>query len=136
MDIEKADAEFKNLMETCEKLSDKMWYENKKRECFFLEMMRMRMSEIRYEIRLAEGFLNLWGKVGDAEYDSDFKSLANYCFNTLIVELNLDIIRAELCSGSQRFREIFSDWRKLCKFYQRYYVLKFSYARNNEINEI
>lgn len=133
MNIEKANAKFKNLLETCEKLSSKMWNENKKRECFFLEMMCMRMSEIRYEIRLAEGFLNLWGRVGNAEYESDFKRLANYCFHTLIVELNLDIIRAELCGGSHRFMELFSDLRKLCKFYQSYYALKFAYARNNEI---
>ena len=133
LNIEKADAEFDKLLRACEEQSSKMRHENRKEEYFVLKLMCMRMSEIRYKIRLAKGFLNIWYMVGNAEYESDFKRLANYCFNDLTVELNIDIIYAETFLNSLRFVDFFSCWLKLCKFYHSYYALKFAYARNNEI---
>lgn len=132
LDVEKADAEFESLLKTCREMSDKMWNENMRRECFLLKIMEHRMSEIRYKIRLAKGFLNLWGRVGNTDCENDFKRLANYCFNDLTVELNINIIYAEMCLGNLRLMELFSCWLKLCKFYRSYYALKFTYARNNE----
>ena len=133
-DIEKIDAEFENLIKNCDELSTKMLNEKRKVEYIALRTMYTRMSEIRYKIYLAKGFLNIWSRVENTDHESDFKRLANYCFNDLLVNLNLDIIYAETHSGDiLHFLDLFSCWRKLCRLYQSYYALKFDYARNNEI---
>lgn len=133
LDIETADAEFEKLLRTCEEESSKMLNENRKNEYFVLKSMCMRMSEIRYKMRLAKGFLNIWYKVGDAEYESDFKRLANYCFNDLAAEPNIDIICDETFLITMKLMGLLSCWWKLCRFYQTYYALKFAYAINNEM---
>lgn len=120
-DIEKADRKLEALIKKCDRKCTEALAEGNGGEYFFLKTVHMKMTALRYKMKMADGFMSFWDSMADTECEDDFQELADFCFGDLLVEFHLNIWYFEQCRKSDLISDIISDWNKLCTQYMNFY---------------